>query len=107
MFSILHRKSFRYIRPIKSFINKNTVKNCSSKKIVQKKIEPKPSVDNILGSIANKYQVFRDEDSTVILDVNEQKYKQDYVEISEEEHDEYKGLNLESMHQYTKIISIL
>lgn len=50
--------------------------------------------NDILGSISSKYQVFRNEDSSTILDVNEERFKYAQFLETEEEFDIYSGINL-------------
>lgn len=54
-------------------------------------------LDDVLGAIASKYQVFRNEDASIILDVNEERFKYAQFIEMEEEIDIYAGLNLNSM----------
>lgn len=99
MFSILSRRYFRYVQQIrKNVVNTSCATFCSEKPLTLKiKKKDDKSVDDILGSIASKYQVFRNEDSSVILDVNEENLKEvSPLEIQEDEYTEYEGLNLES-----------
>lgn len=66
---------------------------CENKQPPSKSEENK-SVDDILGSIASKYQVFRNEESNTILDVNEERFKYAQFIETQEDFDIYAGLNL-------------
>lgn len=72
----------------RSFCDKKEVNQSSEKNVKTDK------VDDVLGGIASKYQVFRNEDASTILDINEERFKyQQFLEI-QEEFDIYAGLNL-------------
>jgi hypothetical protein len=59
--------------------------------------------EQIPSAISSKYQIFRDEDATVILDVEEEKSKHlQSLKFPQEQdkEDEFSGLNLESKHLF-------
>lgn len=70
---------------------------CDSKEPPSKSTEK--SSDDVLGSIASKYQVFRNEDSSTILDINEERFKYAQFLEQQEDFDIYAGLNLERMYE--------
>jgi len=74
----------------------------SRRKYSEKKVAPDPGIASksnlALGNIGSKYQVFRDEDAEIIMDVNEERLKyasglQQSEELTAE--DSFHGLNLQ------------
>lgn len=102
MFSLLSRSFFRHIRPISRCIDSSvcsTNNNFCTKNPTDDKSSSTndQNVNNILGSIATKYQVFRNEESSIIFDINEERLGATVEEV-EEIYDEYQGMNLQSKH---------
>ena len=60
-----------------------------------KEEQPKAASNQTLGGMGSKYQVFRDEDSEVILDLYEERHYGDLLESEERKKDLCEGLNLE------------
>lgn len=67
---------------------------CDSKDCKQVPNKSTKSGEDVLGAIATKYQIFRNEDSSTILDVNEERFKYAQFLETQEEFDVYAGLNL-------------
>lgn len=61
--------------------------------------------DDILGSIATKYQIFRNEESSTILDINEERFKYAQFLEQQEDFDIYAGLNLNRMYKITSVVA--
>ena len=79
-----------------------TIFHCSKSLMNEENVE-KNKVDsgendehNLPSDMAGKYKVFRDEDSSIIFDVNEEKKRIDLnqLNIEEEDIDPYEGINL-------------
>ncbi|KAH8379117.1 hypothetical protein KR009_003129 [Drosophila setifemur] len=49
---------------------------------------------NLVGGVQNKYKVFRDENSTEIFDVEEERYQEQQLPDDQLDEDQYYGLNL-------------
>lgn len=61
-------------------------------KITNEKLQ---NPQNVPTAVASKYQIFKDEDSTIILDIEEERQKiNEQIEIEESQPDIYHGLNL-------------
>lgn len=59
----------------------------------------KKETEDVLGSIASKYNVFRNEESSTILDINEERFKYAQFLEQQEDFDIYAGLNLNRMYK--------
>lgn len=58
----------------------------------------KPKPNPLPTAVASKFEIFKDEDSTIILDIAEERMKmQKVLEHEQKVDDIYEGLNLESM----------
>jgi len=70
---------------------------CSDKNIKSSSVRDDGKNNLTLGAVGSKYQVFRDEDSEIIMDVNEErlKYATSLQTEELEEKDPFEGLNLE------------
>ncbi|KAK4880328.1 hypothetical protein RN001_008474 [Aquatica leii] len=79
---------------IRSILRNKQIRTRLTRSFCEKKNPPIISNESNLGDYASKYEVFRDEDSEIILDVIEEREK--YLKANElETHDPFKGLNLE------------
>lgn len=100
MFSLLARSFFRHNRPISrcidTFASNSNNNFCTKNPTDNSTSTDDKNVNDILGSIATKYQVFRNEESSIIFDINEERLGATVEEVEEEIYDEYQGLNLQS-----------
>lgn len=70
------------------------------------KENPKPNL--VPTAVASKFQIFKDEDSTIILDIAEERLKMQQQElIIEQKDDIYDGLNLESLYSFFLVLLLL
>lgn len=90
---ILNNEHIYRNRYISSSMQNYLSKNIAENENVNKKDEE----HNLPSALTGKYKVFRDEDATVIFDVNEEKKRIELNElnIEEDEVDPYEGMNLE------------
>lgn len=95
MNSLISRRIFVKCRNYISVLSQRTL--CDNKDNKNKKND---KLDDVLGAIASKYQVFRDEDSSTILDINEERFKYAQFIETHEELDTFAGINLNSTFSY-------
>lgn len=92
---MLTRKSFSAVKSLGSLICSRQNRFLSDKKPKQSSKECDSQSNLQLGDIGSKYQPFKDEDSGIIVDAYEEKFK--YVDFLQEEtvaHDPFEGINL-------------